>query len=56
MPPHCRHAKADRVVVTVPCDRDGVGGALRDIFARDRGLPDDMALLLAKLDRVNREF
>lgn len=56
MPPSPRHAKTDTVVVALPCGRDAVGGALRDVYARDRGLPDDMARLLYELDLRTTKF
>ncbi|WP_366941076.1 hypothetical protein [Sphingobium sp.] len=40
------------VTVALPAPYEGVGNALRSTFAPGReALPDDMAALLAKLDR-----
>lgn len=36
--------------VEAPRASDAIGSALRDIYARDLGLPDDMAAMLSQLD------
>lgn len=42
------------VTVALPQPYEGVGNALRSTYAPPReGLPDDMAALLARLDRGN---
>ena len=38
-------------VVERPRASDAIGGALRDAFAGECGLPTDMQLLLQKIDR-----
>jgi len=41
--------------VESPQASDAIGSALRDAFAREMGLPDDMAVKLARLNSQGRQ-
>ncbi|MBW4329695.1 hypothetical protein KY084_02245 [Stakelama sp. CBK3Z-3] len=52
MPMSAQNAKSRPVTVETPRVYDAVGSALRNAYDRDRGLPDDMARALNRLDDV----
>jgi hypothetical protein len=47
-------AKSDAMIVERPREGDAIGLALRDAYADDQALPDDLAGLLRQLQRDDR--
>ena len=43
-------------IVRRPRRTDAIGASLREAFAAGAGIPEDMAALLSKLDRVRSRF